>query len=46
MLGDLAFDHISLNGAIKADSPAGRYLTEHGVERRTQLPARGAATTR
>jgi aconitate hydratase len=27
-------DHISPAGAIKADSPAGRYLTEHGVERR------------
>nr|WP_300338445.1 aconitate hydratase AcnA [Actinomyces sp.] len=27
-------DHISPAGAIKADSPAGRYLAEHGVERR------------
>jgi aconitate hydratase len=27
-------DHISPAGAIKPDSPAGRYLTEHGVERR------------
>ncbi|MEX2613766.1 MAG: aconitate hydratase, partial [Gaiellaceae bacterium] len=27
-------DHISPAGAIKLDSPAGRYLTEHGVERR------------
>jgi aconitate hydratase len=25
-------DHISPAGAIKTDSPAGRYLTEHGVE--------------
>jgi aconitate hydratase len=35
MLGDsVTTDHISPAGAIKADSPAGRYLTEHGVERR------------
>ena len=27
-------DHISPAGSIKADSPAGRYLTEHGIERR------------
>ncbi|HET8612624.1 MAG TPA: aconitate hydratase AcnA [Sphingomonas sp.] len=27
-------DHISPAGSIKADSPAGRYLTEHGVERK------------
>ena len=27
-------DHISPAGAIKADSPAGRYLAEHGVDRR------------
>jgi aconitate hydratase len=27
-------DHISPAGAIRADSPAGRYLTEHGVQRR------------
>src|SRR6185295_5386547 len=27
-------DHISPAGAIKTDSPAGTYLTEHGVERR------------
>ena len=26
-------DHISPAGSIKADSPAGRYLAEHGVER-------------
>jgi aconitate hydratase len=32
-LGDsVTTDHISPAGAIKADSPAGRYLTEHGVE--------------
>src|SRR5690242_899036 len=35
MLGDsVTTDHISPAGAIKTDSPAGRYLTEHGVERR------------
>jgi aconitate hydratase len=34
-LGDsVTTDHISPAGAIKADSPAGRYLTEHGVERK------------
>ncbi|MBE7188898.1 aconitate hydratase, partial [Jatrophihabitans endophyticus] len=34
-LGDsVTTDHISPAGAIKADSPAGQYLTEHGVERR------------
>ncbi len=34
-LGDsVTTDHISPAGAIKGDSPAGRYLTEHGVERR------------
>ena len=27
-------DHISPAGAIKQDSPAGQYLTEHGVERK------------
>ena len=27
-------DHISPAGSIKLDSPAGRYLTEHGVERK------------
>ena len=32
MLGDsVTTDHISPAGAIKADCPAGRYLTEHGV---------------
>jgi len=34
-LGDsVTTDHISPAGAIKADSPAGRYLSEHGVERK------------
>ncbi|MCB0916614.1 MAG: aconitate hydratase, partial [Actinobacteria bacterium] len=32
LLGDsVTTDHISPAGAIKADSPAGRYLAEHGV---------------
>src|SRR5205823_8324926 len=35
MLGDsVTTDHISPAGAIKPDSPAGRYLVEHGIERR------------
>ncbi|MFL6122909.1 aconitate hydratase, partial [Actinophytocola sp.] len=35
LLGDsVTTDHISPAGAIKQDSPAGRYLTEHGVERK------------
>jgi len=35
MLGDsVTTDHISPAGAIKPDSPAGKYLIEHGVERR------------
>jgi aconitate hydratase len=35
MLGDsVTTDHISPAGAIKPDSPAGRYLLEHGIERR------------
>jgi aconitate hydratase len=34
-LGDsVTTDHISPAGAIKKDSPAGRYLTEHGVDQR------------
>jgi len=34
-LGDsVTTDHISPAGAIKKDSPAGRYLTEHGIEHR------------
>jgi aconitate hydratase len=34
-LGDsVTTDHISPAGAIKPDSPAGRYLVEHGVERK------------
>ena len=33
-LGDsVTTDHISPAGSIKADSPAGHYLTEHGVDR-------------
>jgi aconitate hydratase len=35
MLGDsVTTDHISPAGAIKPESPAGRYLVEHGVERK------------
>ncbi|HWC02282.1 MAG TPA: aconitate hydratase AcnA [Methylomirabilota bacterium] len=35
MLGDsVTTDHISPAGAIRPDSPAGRYLLEHGVERK------------
>jgi aconitate hydratase len=34
VLGDsITTDHISPAGNIKADSPAGRYLAEHGIER-------------
>jgi aconitate hydratase len=34
-LGDsVTTDHISPASSIKADSPAGKYLTEHGVDRR------------
>ena len=34
-LGDsVTTDHISPAGSIKADTPAGQYLTEHGVERK------------
>ena len=34
MLGDsVTTDHISPAGSIKADSPAGKYLQSHGVER-------------
>jgi aconitate hydratase len=34
-LGDsVTTDHISPAGSIKADSPAGKYLQEHGVDRR------------
>ncbi|MBA5220751.1 aconitate hydratase [Streptomyces jietaisiensis] len=34
-LGDsVTTDHISPAGAIKADTPAGKYLTEHGIQRR------------
>ncbi|MFI6094102.1 aconitate hydratase [Lentzea sp. NPDC051213] len=35
LLGDsVTTDHISPASSIKADSPAGKYLTEHGVERK------------
>jgi aconitate hydratase len=35
MLGDsVTTDHISPAGAIRPDAPAGKYLIEHGVERR------------
>ncbi|MCZ2829352.1 aconitate hydratase [Modestobacter sp. VKM Ac-2986] len=35
VLGDsVTTDHISPAGSIKGDSPAGKYLTEHGIERR------------
>jgi aconitate hydratase len=35
LLGDsITTDHISPAGAIKLDSPAGRYLREHGIEPR------------
>ena len=35
LLGDsITTDHISPAGAIKADSPAGKYLQDHGIERK------------
>ncbi len=35
LLGDsVTTDHISPAGSIKADSPAGRYLSDHGIERK------------
>src|SRR3984957_17856731 len=35
MLGDsVTTDHISPAGSFRTDSPAGKYLSEHGVERR------------
>ncbi|MGB3257554.1 MAG: aconitate hydratase [Ornithinimicrobium sp.] len=35
LLGDsVTTDHISPAGAIKADSPAGKYLSEHGIDRK------------
>ena len=35
ILGDsVTTDHISPAGSIKADSPAGHYLAEHGIDRR------------
>jgi aconitate hydratase len=42
VLGDsVTTDHISPAGSIKPDSPAGRYLIEHGVER-SQFNSYGA----
>jgi aconitate hydratase len=36
LLGDsVTTDHISPAGSIRPDSPAGRYLTEHGIEKRS-----------
>ena len=35
LLGDsVTTDHISPAGSIKADSPAGKYLAEHGIDRK------------
>src|SRR6187397_1693428 len=35
LLGDsVTTDHISPAGSIKADTPAGQYLTEHGVDKK------------
>ena len=48
-LGDsVTTDHISPAGSIKLDTPAGKYLVEHGVRaHRTSTPTdRAAATTR
>ena len=47
-LGDsVTTDHISPASSIKADSPAGKYLAEHGVPGTSSTrTARGAATTR
>ena len=40
-------DHISPAGAIPVDSPAARYLLEHGVDSSTSAPTgAGEATTR
>ena len=49
VLGDsVTTDHISPAGSIKKDSPAGRYLSEHGVapRRTSTATAAAAATTR
>ncbi len=46
LLGDsVTTDHISPAGSIAADSPAGKYLTEHGVEPWTSTPTVLAAGT-
>ena len=43
-LGDsVTTDHISPAGSIRPDSPAGRYLIEHGVDRRLLPRAQRAA---
>ena len=48
LLGDsVTTDHISPAGSIKADSPAGRYLTETGSSGVTSTPTdHDGATTR
>ena len=48
LLGDsVTTDHISPAGAFKASSPAGKYLTERGVEPKTStLTVLAEATTR
>lgn len=46
LLGDsVTTDHISPAGNIKADSPAGRYLRDKGVARRTSTPTAHVAAT-
>ncbi|XNM67502.1 hypothetical protein ACLK2E_07130 [Escherichia coli] len=46
MLGDsVTTDHISPAGSIKADSPAGRYLENHGVEPLILTPTAPVAAT-
>ena len=46
MLGDsVTTDHISPAGSFKPDTPAGKYLQEHGVEPRTSTPTTPAVAT-
>jgi aconitate hydratase len=46
LLGDsVTTDHISPAGAIKADTPAGRYLIEKGVTPAAPSPTSGCATS-
>ena len=46
VLGDsVTTDHISPAGSIKADSPAGKYLREHGSTAATSTPTAPAAGT-